>query len=82
MVEELEAIAENGPNLIDAVNAVAPAVGEYLLKLPAEIGKVVADAIGSTAESAGKVAYDYNPLKAPGEALGDLAGWLIYGSPK
>jgi len=82
MVEELEAIAENGPTLIDAVNAVAPAVGEYLLKLPAEIGKVVSDAISSTAESAGQVAYDYNPLKAPGEALGDLAGWLIYGSPK
>jgi len=82
MIEELEGIKDNGPSLIDAVNSVAPAVGDYLLKLPAQIGKSVADAISSTAETVGKAAYEANPLKSAGEALGDMAAWMIYGSPK
>jgi hypothetical protein len=82
MIEELESIKDNGPSLIDAVNAVAPSVGDYLMKLPAQIGKSVADAINSTAETVGKAAYEANPLKSAGEALGDMAAWMIYGSPK
>jgi len=82
MIEELESIKDNGPDLISAIDALPGKIGEYLAELPPKIGKYVADAINSTAETVGEVAYKYNPLKAPGEALGDLAAWMIYGSPK
>lgn len=82
MIEELEGIKENGPDLIQAVEALPGQINEYLVKLPAQIGRHVADAINSTTETVGKAAYEANPLKSAGEALGDMAAWLIYGSQK
>lgn len=37
------------------------------------------DAVKNTAQGAAKVAYDYNPLKAPGEAIGNFIGGLLFG---
>jgi hypothetical protein len=82
MIEELEGIKDNGPDLISAIDALPGKIGEYLAKLPPKIGKYVADAINNTGDAVGKAAYQANPLKVPGEALGDLAAWMIYGSPK
>lgn len=37
------------------------------------------DAVKNTAQGAAKVAYDYNPLKVPGEAVGNFIGGLLFG---
>jgi hypothetical protein len=37
------------------------------------------DAVKNTAKAAGETAYDYNPLKIPGEAIGNLFGKLLFG---
>lgn len=82
MITELEQIKDNGPTLIDAINALPAAIGSYIEALPSAIGKYISDAISGTGESIGKTAYDYNPLKVPGEMLGDMASWMIFGSSK
>lgn len=57
MLESLQSIQKNGPNLIDAIN-----------NLP-----------GKIADALGKGAYNANPLKEPGEWLGDKVASWIYG---
>lgn len=37
------------------------------------------DAVKNTAQGAAEVAYDYNPLKVPGEAIGNFIGGLLFG---
>lgn len=37
------------------------------------------DAVKETAKGAAQVAYDYNPLKRPGEAIGNFIGGMLFG---
>jgi molecular chaperone DnaK (HSP70) len=37
------------------------------------------DAVKETAKGAAQTAYDYNPLKRPGEAIGNFIGGMLFG---
>ena len=74
MVGELEAIDKNGFDVIAALNA-----------LPDKIAVAIEKAFNkATGQKQGRTwagfAYDINPLRGAGEAIGDLASKMIWGS--